>query len=1152
MKLKNKTFFFFGLCYIFIVGCASTDGKNQNKVHSKAILNVRSSPNVNSKLISTVAEGTELILLDTKNDWQQVQLPDGKTGWVYQGFTEEKTFDEIEIINETYVRKGPGDHYDPFAILRKGYKFKKISEKGNWYSIVLPDGNSGWISKGDAKNVSQKTIITTSSTILREKPEDNAKEIVRIEKGKELVQLNKVSRWYYVQLTEGLRGWIPEHAVVQTIERNIVVPQEANIRRGPGLGYDIIETVSGNTRLTELERNDGWIKVRTPAGNIGWVSQEVVRTQAVTTRALTSTIQYAVPPEFIVTNQESNIRQGYSTTFNILSRVKEGTILLKIGQRDDWYRIKFPPNGEIGWIRNDLVNQNVDVGITRMECNIRQSYTTNSEVKRRVSAGTPLVNISSQDNWYRVHMPDGEIGWIRGDLASDHREILITNQACNVRQGPSTDYPEINRLSAGTIVTQSKKEGEWFRVLQPDDKPGWIREDLLVTLFDQLEADDNVNVLSGPGTSYSLVSQVQPKTKLYSLNSQGNWLEVRLADGSKGWVSSDLVSPAYPGITAGVISAELYVPTSRMSLMTIQKTNIRVGPGHTYPILQTVEAGTELIRLSQQGEWYEVRLPDGNIGYVHNSVFNRVGELQFQPQLIKAKLYSSSATRLWKWPDTTSAIVATLSGGTEVSKIDERDEWTYVSLTDNRKGWLPTNLLSTEKELKPLVTKDDVVIEYGTLKTNEKVNIRQGPSLLDRIITNVPKDYRFTKLGKYKDWYQVQINQNQLGWVSAGYVTDISMKTMITVDRTAVKKLPTDQSETIEDFPVGTVVVPLEFYEGWYAITTKSGKAGWVNEQKITEIKYPKFFASDNSKVRRTPLISDNIITTLNGGTEVQSLAEKDEWYLVKLYDGRQGWISKSVVTKQILPRIRITKTTDAYIKPSTTSEAITKLKAGDEYYPVAKQGEWYKVILRGGDYAWVYSSFYEEVVKRNILITKKSLLREGPGVEYKIVGEVKQGEDLKCLDEQNSWCQVKTTSGKIGWVSMELTRAMQFTPLITIKQTPVKTGPGDNYANIETFEANKEFTPIAESDGWFQVNLKDAKKGWVRKVDCVKKSKSRYVFTLDSSNIRSGPGPTYEVIAQVDPATDLMVIGESGEWYNVKLMTEGLVGWIKKDLVFE
>ena len=702
------------------------------------------------------------------------------------------------------------------------------------------------------------------------------------------------------------------------------------------------------------------------------------------------------------------------------------------------------------------------------------------------------------------------------------------------------------------MVTKSKKEGDWFRVLQPDNKYGWIREDLLVTLFDQLETDDNANILQGPETSYSLVNQVQSKTKLYSVNSQGNWLEVRSADGSKGWVSSDLVSPAYPGITSSVISAEIYKPTSKMSLMTIQKTNIRVGPGHTYSILQTVEAGTELIRLSQQGEWYEVQLPDGNIGYVHQSVFNRVGETPYQLQLIKAKLYSSRATRLWKWPDTTSAIVATLSEGTEVSKIDERDEWTYVTLKDNRKGWLPSNLLSTEQDLKPLIAKDDVLIEYGILKTTEKVNVRQGPSLLDKIITNVPKDYRLTKLGKYEDWYQVQINKNQIGWVSAEYVTDITIKTLITIAQTDVQKLPADQSETIEKFPVGTVVTPLEFYEGWYAITTQAGKAGWINEQKVTEIKYPKLFVSDNSKVRRAPLMSDNVIATLDGGIEVQPLAEKDDWYLVKLYDGRQGWISKSVVTKQILPRIRITKTTDAYAKPSTTSESITKLKAGDEYYPVAKQGEWYKVILRGGDYAWVYSSFYEEVVKRNMLITQKSFMRDGPGIEYKIVGEVKQGEDLKCLDEQNSWCQVRAASGKIGWVSVELTRGLPFTPLITIKQTLVKTGPADSYANIETFEANKEFTPIAESNGWFQVKLADAKRGWVRKVDCVKKSKSRYVFTLDSSDIRNGPGPTFEIVTKVDPATDLMVIGESGEWYNVKLMTEGIIGWIKKDLVFE
>ena len=47
---------------------------------------------------------------------------------------------------------------------------------------------------------------------------------------------------------------------------------------------------------------------------------------------------------------------------------------------------------------------------------------------------------------------------------------------------------------------------------------------------------------------------------------------------------------------------------------------------------------------------------------------------------------------------------------------------------------------------------------------------------------------------------------------------------------------------------------------------------------------------------------------------------------------------------------------------------------------------------------------------------------------------------------------------------------------------------------------------------------------------------KSALVFTLDKANIRNGPGESYEIITTVEPATDLTVIGTEGDWYNVEL----------------
>src|SRR5579871_5281480 len=51
-----------------------------------------------------------------------------------------------------------------------------------------------------------------------------------------------------------------------------VQPDHLDVREGPGLLFDPVETVARSAKLQELERtDDGWIKVQTPAGKQGYV-----------------------------------------------------------------------------------------------------------------------------------------------------------------------------------------------------------------------------------------------------------------------------------------------------------------------------------------------------------------------------------------------------------------------------------------------------------------------------------------------------------------------------------------------------------------------------------------------------------------------------------------------------------------------------------------------------------------------------------------------------------------------------------------------------------------------------------------------------------------------------------------------------------------
>ena len=53
----------------------------------------------------------------------------------------------------------------------------------------------------------------------------------------------------------------------------------------------------------------------------------------------------------------------------------------------------------------------------------------------------------------------------------------------------------------------------------------------------------SINMRSGPGVNFSALSALKPATRVQILgrNTDGTWLNIRMEDGSEGWVSSDLI-----------------------------------------------------------------------------------------------------------------------------------------------------------------------------------------------------------------------------------------------------------------------------------------------------------------------------------------------------------------------------------------------------------------------------------------------------------------------------------------------------------------------------------------------------------------------------------------------------------------------------------
>lgn len=65
--------------------------------------------------------------------------------------------------------------------------------------------------------------------------------------------------------------------------------------------------------------------------------------------------------------------------------------------------------------------------------------------------------------------------------------------------------------------------------------------------------------------------------------------------------------------------------------------------------------------------------------------------------------------------------------------------------------------------------------------------------------------------------------------------------------------------------------------------------------------------------------------------------------------------------------------------------------------------------------------------------------LREGPGTNYKVVGNVKKGTSLSVLEDKGSWLRIRLQNGSEAWVSKAATsEALKPSPAITSKPKPM------------------------------------------------------------------------------------------------------------------
>ena len=315
------------------------------------------------------------------------------------------------------VRSGPGPENSVLTTVPGGTELPvlMIGADGKWYQVTSPVG-AGWVHSAYTVGRGDFSSVPRAGT-----PTDLATGTGEIASG-------------------------APHVVVNT--------SYLNVRRGPGIGHDVLTVVPGGTTLsvTAIDSTRKWYQVATSAGS-GWLhsaytvdrgdfSGVPIEGAPTPTGTVSTPVISGDTPHLVVNTAFLNVRTGPGASHDILTTVPGGTKLpvVLIAPDRKWFQVE--SSAGTGWVhtaytvgRGDFSGVPVAVDpltgttpravVNTSRLNIRSGPGVGHDILTSVPGGTTLavLGLSSDRDWYLVEGDFGQ-GWLnnfytvfRGDFS---------------------------------------------------------------------------------------------------------------------------------------------------------------------------------------------------------------------------------------------------------------------------------------------------------------------------------------------------------------------------------------------------------------------------------------------------------------------------------------------------------------------------------------------------------------------------------------------------------------------------------------------------------------------------------------------------------------------------------------------------------------
>lgn len=199
-----------------------------------------------------------------------------------------------------------------------------------------------------------------------------------------------------------------------------------------------------------------------------------------------------------------NVRSGASTKHQVVTKIKKGNKVTILDTKSGWYKIK-TANNKTGWVSGNYIkitssqsNKPSNPSVSKKETgkvinantlNVRSGASTKYSIVTKIKKNDTVEILEKKSGWYKIKVSNGKTGWVSSKYikittTSSNKPVTPTNSktktitanVLNVRSGAGTKYNIVTKLKKGDKVTVIESKNGWSKIKTSSNKIGWVSE----------------------------------------------------------------------------------------------------------------------------------------------------------------------------------------------------------------------------------------------------------------------------------------------------------------------------------------------------------------------------------------------------------------------------------------------------------------------------------------------------------------------------------------------------------------------------------------------------------------------------------------------------------------------------------------------------